>query len=258
MRVLLGKIHWPQLVLVAVIAVVLFAFLGPFNTYMSMPLFRRLMFWVVLIGGCGLFFHLIVIYTLSSPRLASWPRIQRLLLGCFISSFPGVLVFLAVDYGFRGRVHIFPHHLYLWLTVFVIGTGIAYANFMPPFVKLSKEEKDLEIVPQKIPFLKRISNEIGYNLISLSMQDHYVEVITSKGRELVHLTFADAVRELKNYPGTQIHRSHWISNDAISSLSRKGRTTFVETVDGRKLPVSAPHRELVNMLVANKTQQFNS
>jgi len=258
MRVLLGKIHWPRLVLVAMIAIVLFAFLGPFNTYMSMPLFRRLMFWVVLVAGNGLFFHLIVIYTLNNQRLANWPRIQRLLLGCFISSFPGVLVFLAVDYGFRGRVYIFPHHLYLWLTVFVIGTGIAYINFMPPFAKLSKEAKNPEIDLEKIPFLKRISNKIGYGLISLSMQDHYVEVITSKGRELVHLTFAEAVHELKNYPGTQIHRSHWISNDAISSLSREGRTTFVETVDGRKLPVSEPYRELVNMLVTNKTQQFNS
>ncbi|MCF6328009.1 MAG: LytTR family transcriptional regulator [Devosiaceae bacterium] len=211
------------------------------------------MFWAVLVAGNGLFFHLIVIYTLNNKRLANWPRIQRLLLGCFIASFPGVLVFLAVDYWFRGLVYIFPHHLYLWLTVFVIGTGIAYANFMPPFAKLSKEAKNSEIDLEKIPFLRRISNEIGYSLISLSMQDHYVEVITSKGRELVHLTFADAIRELKNYPGTQIHRSHWISNDAISSLSREGRATFVETIDGRKLPISAPHQKRVNMLIANKT-----
>ncbi len=130
----------------------------------------------------------------------------------------------------------------------MIGTFISYANFMPPFANLKREKRNFELDPERVPFLKRIPEEIGYRLVSLSMQDHYVEVDTARGRELVHIRFADALRELQHYPGSQTHRSHWISKTGVGRLWQEGRATFVETTDGRKLPVSEPHRDGVREL----------
>ncbi len=93
MKVFGRSIRWSRLFIVAAIAVLLFTFLGPFNTYLNTPVVPRLVFWASLVLGNGLFFHFIVMYAPHHPRLAGWPRIGRLLLGCFVSSFPGLLVF---------------------------------------------------------------------------------------------------------------------------------------------------------------------
>ncbi len=257
MRLFGRPIRTFHLVVVAIITAILFAFLGPFNTFMNMSLAKRLGFWLTLIAMCGLFFHVSVMFTLHYQRIAHWSRLMRLLTGSFVASFPGLLVFLLTDYLFRGRVYSSSNLLFLWTTVFVIGTCISYANFMPPFIKLSEEEKEAEEDPELIPFLKRLSDDLGYKLVSMSMKDHYIHVTTSNGNELIHVTFADAMRELRLYPGMQIHRSHWVAKDAITRLVRQGRSDFVELNDGRKLPVSnSYYANLVEIMEMRQAAEY--
>ena len=211
---------------------------------MRVPVLRRLVFWFSLVAGCGVFFHIIVMYLIHHPRLTRLPRIFRLLIGSFAASFPGLAVFLSVSFIVREQVYSYNDYPFLWLTVFIIGTLIAAANFLPPFANL-RFEKDSRrnINPKNIPFLARISEELGNHLISLSIQDHYVEVVTKLGREMIYLSFSEAMEELKKYPGIQIHRSHWVSQEALVSIVKEGRSTFATTSDGRKLPISAPFRK---------------
>lgn len=93
-------------------------------------------------------------------------------------------------------------------------------------------------IPTYVTFLKRLPPKLGTNLISLSSQDHYVEVITEKGRELIHMRFTDALHELRDYPGQQIHRSHWIAEHAFGGLTRENGRVMAHLSNGRSLTVS--------------------
>ena len=58
-------------------------------------------------------------------------------------------------------------------------------------------------IEQRLPLAKRGP------VVRMSMQDHYVELTTAHGSELVLLRMADAVAEA-DPAGLRIHRSHWV------------------------------------------------
>ena len=70
------------------------------------------------------------------------------------------------------------------------------------------------------------------------MQDHYVEVVTSKGSALILLRFQEAMDELEGYGGLQVHRSHWAAFDGIEEMQRKSGKLLLKMRDGATLPVS--------------------
>nr|WP_285801574.1 LytTR family DNA-binding domain-containing protein [Falsiruegeria litorea] len=87
-------------------------------------------------------------------------------------------------------------------------------------------------------FFQRLPYELGNELISFTMRDHYVEVTTTKGKTLVLISLGDALEELGDYAGTQVHRSHWVAASASRGLERNDGKLFVKLSDGRRLPVS--------------------
>lgn len=52
----------------------------------------------------------------------------------------------------------------------------------------------------------------------LAMQDHYVEVFTTRGRGLVLMRMADAVAALEG-AGLRVHRSHWVSPRHVAGVA---------------------------------------
>lgn len=95
------------------------------------------------------------------------------------------------------------------------------------------------------PFMKRLKPELGQELISLSMQDHYVEATTTRGSQMILMRMSDALKELDGYDGMRIHRSHWAASTHMMSLARKGNKTLLTLSDGRDLPVSATYLDRV-------------
>ena len=74
--------------------------------------------------------------------------------------------------------------------------------------------------------------------MSLSVQDHYVEVTTTKGRELILLRLGDAMAEVGETAGLQVHRSHWVATDQVTAARRDGARAILTMSDGRDIPVS--------------------
>lgn len=82
-------------------------------------------------------------------------------------------------------------------------------------------------------------------LISLSVQDHYVEVTTAKGAALILVRLSDAIGETDGVAGLQIHRSHWVALDAVKAVHRQNGKVLIETVTGVQLPVSRTYMAAV-------------
>lgn len=225
-------LHLPEQVAGCCLTIVVLTVLGPFST-IDLPVPARAAYWGLCIGlGWALILGLI----LGIRRLGLFegqPPILRPLAAITLAFVPILLIATQVDAVFRPDSDDAP----VWImvvnvgTVFLVVTGLLLARIRP---RLEPPEP----VPVRNAFLERLSPNLGTALISLTAQDHYVEVTTAKGKELIHMRLSDAIGELDDYPGHQIHRSHWISAHAFIGTSREKGKLVAHLADGRVLPVS--------------------
>jgi DNA-binding LytR/AlgR family response regulator len=75
-------------------------------------------------------------------------------------------------------------------------------------------------------------------LLALTVEDHYVDIVTDKGKTLVLMRLADAMRETSGVDGLQIHRSHWVATGAVVKSHRTDGKLSLELRNGMRLPVS--------------------
>lgn len=160
------------------------------------------------------------------------------------------LPYLFSSLGEYGRV--------LLMNTFIIGVWVAF-NFLfdrffglrrfraaTGYVRLEKEPDVVQEIPlAPSGLVLRLPQELGQNIIALSAEDHYVRVHTSKGNDLVLYRFSDAVREMPDERGLQVHRSHWVSLSAISKFEDAGRGYQVVLNDTVEIPVSQRYIEVL-------------
>ena len=88
------------------------------------------------------------------------------------------------------------------------------------------------------PILERVPLPQRGRLLALSVEDHYVDIVTDRGKTLVLMRLADAMREAAGVPGLQVHRSHWVARDAVVRTHRSDGRLLLELSNGMRLPVS--------------------
>jgi hypothetical protein len=231
--------------------VVVLTFTGPFGTFVDLSAPLRLAYWAIAIGSCGLLMTVVIGAALETRWLADWPYAPRIALGSMLAAFPGAALIGLLETTMRHNNQVFDHYLWFWLCVAAIGFPVALFQFAtfgshPPNPALDSKPDAADI-----RFLERLPREVGRQIISLSMQDHYVRVTTDRGSVMVLIRFSDAVKELAGHPGAQVHRSHWVASGQAKRILRENNRTMIELADGRRLPVSRPFfddaRKLVNV-----------
>jgi len=77
------------------------------------------------------------------------------------------------------------------------------------------------------------------DLLSVRAEDHYCRLAVRGGRTLlVHYRFRDAVGDLADVQGAQVHRGAWGADRAVTGSERTGRRWSLQLVDGSLVPVS--------------------
>jgi len=87
-------------------------------------------------------------------------------------------------------------------------------------------------------FLGRISAKLGTELLYVATEDHYLRIVTDRGSNLILFRFSDALSELSDVPGQQVHRSYWVAERAVAATEQVGQRTFLVLTNGEKVPVS--------------------
>ncbi|HWJ94374.1 MAG TPA: LytTR family DNA-binding domain-containing protein, partial [Telluria sp.] len=100
------------------------------------------------------------------------------------------------------------------------------------------------------PFYERIPSHLGRQLLALGAEDHYLRVMTAQGSDLILMRMADAIRELGDGTGLQVHRSWWVALDAVTEIRRDGGRTALVLANGQEVPVSR------TFLAAVRAQQW--
>ncbi len=76
------------------------------------------------------------------------------------------------------------------------------------------------------------------HILALSVEDHYVRVHAPDHSEMLLMRLTDAIREVAELEGLQVHRSWWVAKDAIQSTKRDGRNLRLILSNGLEVPVS--------------------
>ena len=92
------------------------------------------------------------------------------------------------------------------------------------------------------PILARVDEDLRGDILALSARDHYVDLVTDKGRGAILMRFADAMNELGDLDGIRVHRSHWVAREAVVGTARRNGRLFVTLVSGEEVPVSRTYR----------------
>lgn len=88
------------------------------------------------------------------------------------------------------------------------------------------------------PLMARLPLALRGRIVCLEMEDHYVRVHTDRGSALVLLRLSDAIAETHPVPGRQVHRSWWVSDEAVEGFERVGRVGVLRLSNGSRAPVS--------------------
>jgi len=234
-----------DLSIMTVIGVVL-ALIGPFGSFAE-PLPYRLVSWVSF-AWIG--------YAIYSPmsylvdRLYVWldlPRSMLWLLSVAFATLPMTAIVWAMN--FLPRPVPWPtleQALSSYFYVFLVGgaiTAFFYAiETRTQAAEAPVDERPLaepgEVSDAELPFIDRIPNHLGTDLIALEMEDHYVRVHTAAGSDLVLMRMRDAVAELGDLEGEQVHRSWWVARSSVEGSRREGRNVRLQLSGGLEAPVS--------------------
>lgn len=82
-------------------------------------------------------------------------------------------------------------------------------------------------------------------IVAIKAEQHYVQIWSTQGRELVRYRFRDAVAELESFGGEQVHRSWWVNLQRVRRVDAEGRGIELELENGLRVPVSLSHRKTV-------------
>lgn len=209
---------------------------GPFGTMTTLALPWRLLYWALIVpvtfaaGYLG--------PALAGPALEGRPVWLRLPLISFASSIFvfGVLMVVNWPLGFH-----FPGRDSFW-SEFAVLFGICLAIEGASTVLAHHGLPGATEVPAPGPatprLVERLPEDLRGDIVSLSVQDHYVAVTTTKGSHELLIRLADAVAETAPVPGLQVHRSHWVALDQVAQARRAGDTAVLTMSNGAEVPVS--------------------
>lgn len=222
-----------------------FSILGPFGTYQLFDFWTRVVFWSVVITGIGALMHFCIVMVLDGEIFARLPWLGRVAIGSCVAAVPSVgLILFSTHAMFPEAVssNTFP---LLWFQVAVIGS-VAGAFEYRPRAPLP------ETGPRRSRFHDRLPRDAHPDIVSMTVNDHYVEVSTVEARHLVLIRLTDAIDEIDGVAGVRLHRSHWAAAPHIRGVERRDRKFYARLSDGRDLPVSKTYLDDVRAVLNGK------
>ena len=231
-----SPLYWAALVAVGIVLGVA----GPFGTYEALALPPRLAYWLLVVIVTYFTADLIV-GVLKTALFRERPGTAvTILLGAVAGPFVAGLVWLMNLWILPSAAGIayLPLLGYVTIMTATVAGVISYASGSLVAQQERGPAMPADPAPQRPALLDRLPAAQRGRLLYLSMQDHYVEVVTDKGSHLVLMRLADAIGETAGTEGMQVHRSHWVARDAVAGSVRDGARLTLRLVNGAELPVS--------------------
>lgn len=224
----------------------LVGFAGPFGTYDRFGFGVRLLFWGVIVGASIAAGTAIRVWVQSlDDKHGYW---RSILVASFV-----VAVFLALPLTMLGdyfasaeRGHVPP--LYeIAVIIFVIAVSVSASRrlIVDEQTELRSQNAHPDEAEDPPRLLERVSPDERGPIYRVSVDDHYVRLVTEAAETELLMRFSDALKELDGADGMQVHRSHWVARAAVTGHRLEKSRMFLKLVDGAEVPVSRSFRKPV-------------
>lgn len=224
---------------------------GPFGTDEVMRTVPRVVYWIV-VAAMGFFVGsssaTLVAETLRARRVSMWPAV---IIAGAVAGVVNFAILTVLNTAVFGRGFLETNSL-LILAANVVAISViiaaAYVSIQRQMTAAGIDEMrgaPTPAVPEPPRLLSRLPLEKRGALIAISVQDHYVEVATTKGSDLILLRLSDAMEETGDVAGLQVHRSHWVATGQVTAARRDGARAILTMSDGRDIPVSRTYVPMV-------------
>jgi hypothetical protein len=247
-----------QIALIAGI-VIIATLAGPFGSF-GLPLGTRFLLWSSLIGINTAKWSLWATQVL--PRFTGKQQLAMVGVGALVLN---VTVGWEVEvvYAAVGRPVDLPVFT-IWVIAATISLTIGAVIWATGRDGIS-EQPPLAAAPASLAPGSLLARKARLNsltdLYAVEAEDHYVRLyLPDRRRPLILYQFGDALAELAQIDGLQVHRSVWVAERAIVAARREGRNWRLEIIDGVRLPVGPSFLSAVRArgwLARDRTQRLN-
>lgn len=217
--------------LLPLIAGLVLAILAPFGTQ-DFSFLIRLLFWVgcTFAGGFGAIAARLVLRRFAPNAAMLWSALA-MSLGATLAVSPFVLsIFSTLSIG-SVALSLF----YIW----VISITISMVGILSDRAREGNQVGLSEPSSIRPPLLDRLPPQFREaTLFALKSEDHYVRVFTDKGSHLLLMRLSDAEDLAQPTPGAKPHRSWWVTEAGVTSITRQDGKPLIRLKSGEDVPIS--------------------
>ncbi len=222
------------------IVILVAAWSGPFGTEREFYFPLRLAYWaavVILTFSAAHFFGAWTSFLLRRRGVHALPRVLLVTLAAGLASTAAVL---PVTFIVSGEDALSASALLstAYHALLIAAAAVGAMELLRGGRDKAVTDAPMRAVARDPRLLARLPLEKRGRLVSLSVSDHYVDVVTTRGRSIVLMRLKDAIGEADPEPGIRIHRSHWVALAGVEKVERADGRLSIVTCAGEALPVS--------------------
>ena len=223
-----------------IILAVVLTVAGPFGTYSVLDVGTRLLFWMLVVPISGLIGFQVVFHV-----RALWPG-QHPLSADGVASVGIVALFTPVLYPLTHALVVVPgaegpSFPLLAMYVFIVSIGILTTRRLIPGIEARNYlPKTHDINRPRL--LRRVPQLGEAQVIRITSQGHFVDIVTDRGTERIRMRLSDAVGEMDGVAGHLVHRSHWVAEAAIEGCETAEGRVQLRLSNGDVVPVSRTYK----------------
>lgn len=230
---------------------------GPFGTYSSMSLLARLFYWPtvattsIILGYFGNAIARMILRGDIESKPIQW-------LGAAIGS-----VFVSTDVWILTRLFApvrstLPSFSTLLGYVSFVFIAVVVSRYVMRGVlrtanigRLADDDQEMAMpeqsvepvsLPQPPRLVRRLPDQFDGQILRLSADNHFVEVVSESETTSLRMRLRDAISEMDGVEGSLVHRSHWVAHESIRSVEKVQGKLIIRLCNGDEVPVSRSYR----------------
>ena len=218
--------------------------IGPFGSF-DANIFTRVVYWTVLFWVGTVVLWPSVVTAMAAGSRRGFPPVFSGIAIVLLACVPLAAIGAAGCYLFW-PVHASGIRVLEWygLTVVValpavlglVWLELGRADPSPPLLAFAPAGAGP--VPDAIDGATALPDHLLAGALCLQMEDHHIRVHT-RDRSHLHLgVMRDAIRQVGESRGLQVHRSWWVARDAVAGWERADRSAALILVNGLRVPVA--------------------
>lgn len=214
--------------------------LGPYATFTELAPLERYAYWIGLTLLMGL--QVAVALDLFRAKVRHWMWEPRAIIAGLIAAVPTAFAVAWAESLLRVERDLGPYDVFqIYSDVTILALPMA---FFLEWVELGRRSVRRTTSPERPPLrsatgiLDAVPPERRGAILAVAAEDHYLRIHTDRGDSLVHGRFGDALGELAELEGLQVHRSWWVARSAVEGAEKEGDRLSLVLQNGLRVPVS--------------------